>query len=659
MELPELARRWMNALTSTAYIPLSHAEIERTLLDLLVELPTSPESVANRLVSLHATGPDSLGRTIEVLSSTFELPLLARFSSAYAQAMRMDAFDQQEQIKVAIVRAKQRVERTLKVSQARFQEVFASSALGIAITDFDGRCVEANDTLAEIVGVESGKGSSLVERQLIDFFHPEDKGVLTASYRKVREGHLDRFRDQRKLIREDDEPVWVHLAVSLLRDADGEPTHHVTMVEDISELHLLQRSLDHQLLHDSLTGLSNRQHFATQLERRLATDPITLYHLGLDAFSVVNNGLGHDTGDKLLKIVANRLGRVAGEKNAVLARIGGDEFAMMTVSDNVTATIEEIQDALNEPTFVDDHGIALSASIGVVDRPPTFATAAELMRCANAALRQAKARGKRQWALHDPHDDARRRGRYALAASMPGAWEHGELEIVYAPAHDLDTREVLGVVARLHWDDLSHNDTMALADSTGLSLPIGKWLLREACAQAAAWVAEFGDRAPVLHLALGALQSRDEDLVADVKRALDETGLRVDRLRISLDISSVLAGDDNAVVLHDSGIVTALGGFHGGHDELAVLTEVPVRTVITRAPAPGPDSPMRQAMTDLVATVHSLGVRFGVDEVHTLEDADHWAAIGADGVIGLLPALSAAEVTDLLATAASTPPATS
>ncbi len=659
MELPELARHWMYALNTTAYIPLSHAEIEQALLDSLRELPESPESVADRLVSLHATGPDSLRATIEVLSPTFELPLLARMSSAYAHYMRMDAFDQQEQIKVAIVRAKQRVERTLKVSQARFQEVFASSALGIAITDFDGKCVEANDTLAEIVGVPSGEGDSLTGRLLIDFFHPEDKASLASSYLKVRNGAIDRFRDQRKLIREDGEPVWVYLAASLLRDADGEPTHHVTMVEDVSDLHLLQRSLDYQLLHDSLTGLSNRQHFTSQVERRLTGDPITLYHLGLDAFSVVNNGLGHETGDKLLKIVANRLSRLADEKKAVLARIGGDEFAMLTTADNVTSTIDDLVEALAEPTFVDDHGIALSVSIGVVDRPPAFVTAAELMRCANAALRQAKARGKRQWALHDPHDDARRRGKYALAASMPGAWEHGEIEIVYAPVHDLDTREVLGAVARLHWGDLSHNDTMALADSTGLSLPIGKWLLREACAQAAAWVAEFGDQAPTLHVAMGALQSRDEDLVADVKRALDETGLRPDRLRIALDISSVLAGDDNAVVLHDNGIVTALDGFRGGHDELTVLTEVPVRAVITRAPAPSPDSPLRQAMRDLVATVHSLGVRFGVDEVHTAEDADRWKSAGADAVIGLLPALTAAEVTELLATAASPPPAAS
>ena len=172
MELPDLARRWMNALTATAYIPLSRAEIEQALLDSLIELPAEPESVAYRLVSLHATGPESLQVTIDVLSSSFELPVLARLSSAYAQAMRMDAFDQQEQIKVAIVRAKQRVERTLKVSQARFQEVFDSAALGIAITDFAGRCVESNDALAELVGLQSG--ADLHERDLTDFYHPDD-----------------------------------------------------------------------------------------------------------------------------------------------------------------------------------------------------------------------------------------------------------------------------------------------------------------------------------------------------------------------------------------------------------------------------------------------------------------------------------------------------
>ena len=572
----------MYALTSTAYIPLSHAEIERTLLDLLVELPTSPESVANRLVSLHATGPDSLGRTIEVLSSTFELPLLARFSSAYAQAMRMDAFDQQEQIKVAIVRAKQRVERTLKVSQARFQEVFASSALGIAITDFDGSCVEANDTLAEIVGVESGKGSSLVERQLIDFFHPEDKAVLCAPRTgRCAKATLDRFRDQRKLIRADGEPVWVHLAVSLLRDADGEPTHHVTMVEDISELHLLQTQ--------------PRPPAAARLAHR-PVEPPALHHAAGTTCSagrpdhVVPPGSGRvlgrqqrprprdrrqaaqDRREPAAAASPARSTRWSPGSAATSSRMRDDSATHVTATDRRDPGRARRTDLCGRSRHraVREHrrggpaaGVRDRRELHAVRRTPRCTrrkpAASGSGRCTTRTTTRAQTRPLRAGRV-DAGRVGARRDRDRLRAGRT-TWT---------------TREVLGVVARLHWDDLSHNDTMALADSTGLSLPIGQWLLREACAQAAAWVAEFGDRAPPLHLALGAAAvarrgpGRRRQTALSTRRACRWTGCG------SRSTSRPCwPATTTPWCCTTAASSTALDGFHGGHDELAVLTEVP------------------------------------------------------------------------------------
>jgi diguanylate cyclase (GGDEF)-like protein/PAS domain S-box-containing protein len=652
----ELARAWADAVGTTSYVPMSPAEIQAFLLELVDiiadALQAEPFSaqpvteVGDRLVAANFTGPETLQRTVEVLGRALlfspelrdvesledkVVTLLGTLGASFARAMRLDAFDQQEEVKWALLVAKQHAERTAKVSEARFREVFSSSAVGIAITDLDGVCVEANDALTEIMGSDQ---SSLVGRSLIELFAPEDAKLLAASYEDVRYGVVDRMREQGRLVRADGEPAWVHLAVSLLRDADGEPAYHVTVVEDVSELHLLQKNLDFQLLHDSLTGLSNRQHFITRLETMHSRAAITLYHLDLDAFSAVNNGLGHDVGDRMLKAVARKLESLVEGEAALVARIGGDEFAIVLeqspTTPKVTEMIEMINAELAEPTFVDGHGLALSATIGVVGRPSPGTDVTELLRTANSTLRQAKARGKRQWMSYDQHEDARLRESHALAATLPGAWEHGELQVEYEPVVSLATRDVVGLAPRLCWGTRDHQECLDLAESTGLSIPIGHWVLRQACEH----VAATDDLA--LHVALSPLQSLDEDLVGTVRRALNETGLAPDRLWIALNTGAVLSaqGDDNAHVLSDSHIPTALDGFRGAYDELALLAELPVKSVsLSSAPA---DPLARTAVGHLVALVHQAGMTVTATGVGTEEDASWWASVGADCATGPL-----------------------
>jgi diguanylate cyclase (GGDEF)-like protein/PAS domain S-box-containing protein len=682
----ELAREWMRAVYVTTYVPMSSTEIELYLLDLVDVIadalqaePFSAAPVAvvgDRMVAAHFTGQDTLQRTVEVLGRTLlfspelsgvdrlaekVVAILGSLAARFATAMRLDAFDQQEEVKRALLQAKQGVERTLKVSEARFREVFESSALGIAITELDGTVVEANAAMASILG---DKGA-LTGESLLAHFHPLDARLLVRSYRHVRDGVVDRFREQRRLIRADGEPAWVHLAVSLLRDADGEPAYHVTMVEDVSELHLMQKNLDLLLLHDSLTGLSNRQHFVTQLEavHSRSERGITLYHLDLDSFSLVNNGLGHSAGDRLLQRTAQRLTAVVADEDAVVARIGGDEFAIVVdnspTTPGVTAMIDRINDELAEPTLVDDRNVALTACIGVLDRPSRQWTVGELLRAANTTLHQAKAKGKRQWQPYDPHEDARHRTWAAVAASMPEALEFGEIEVDFQPVVALADRSVVGVSARLRWGSWGHRQCLELAEETGLSLPIGQWMLRHAGERMARW-REDPDLVTVpLHVSLGPPQSRDEDLVSAVRRTLDETGLPVEDLRITVNTRAVLDGGsgDNVQVLTDSGIRTGLNGFHGGQDELALLAELPVDSVTiagadVRRLAAEPDrgSVLRNAMTALVSVAHQAGVSVVATGVPTEDEAEWWAMIGADAAQGefFAPPLGAAEIVELL-----------
>ncbi|MFI9813697.1 diguanylate cyclase domain-containing protein [Saccharothrix variisporea] len=655
----ELAREWMRAVYPTAYVPLSPAEIERFLrglVDVIADAvqadPFTVEPVAvvgERLVKAHFNGPDTLQRTVEVLGRTLlftpeledvpQLPekvvaILGSLSTSFAIAMRLDAFDQQEEIKRALMAAKTRAERVAKVSESRFREVFTTAAFGIAITDLRGVCVQANQALAEMLGTPHAE---LPGRKLIEVFHPDDREALAGKYRAVGAGRVDRFREQRRLVGGDGDPVWVHLAVSLLRDADGAPAYHVTMAEDVTELHLLQKNLDYQLLHDSLTGLSNRQHFATRLEamHKSAPDGITLYHLDLDAFSVVNNGLDHQAGDDLLREVARRLKNTFSGEQAVVARIGGDEFAVVVANrpetPKVPQVVERITAALEAPM---PSGAALSAGIGVVDRPAASWPVDELLRAANATLRRAKAKGKGQWQTYDRPEDTRSRTWLGRAARMPGALRDSELEVEFRPVVDLASRTAVGQVARLRWDDLEHRECVEMAEANGLSLKLGQWALREAAEAASVW------SAGALHVELSPMQSRDEDLVATVKRVLDETGLPGASLRLYLDTRAMLdEPGDNAEVLREMGIALALSGFNGGQAELSLLGELPVDALVlapsvVRRLAVEEESLPHQAIGLMISTIRASGYAVYVPDVPTPELAEWWGKREADAAFG-------------------------
>ncbi|MEU5695662.1 diguanylate cyclase [Actinosynnema sp. NPDC020468] len=655
-ERQAIAHTWLRAVYPTAYVPLSPAEMAVLLCGLVDEVAAAVRSgetvtgVGERLVRERFTGADSLRRTVEVLGCGLldaaefaDLPDLAErvvavlgsVSAGYANAMRLDVFEQQEEIKTALLTAKQRVERVLEVSEARFREVFDSSAFGIAITDLRGACVEANDALAQMVG---GRREDLVGRRLIALFHPDDVEVLTAAYRAAGAGRLDRFREQRRLVRADGEPMWVHLAVSLLRDADGEPAYFVTMVEDVTELHLLQKNLDHQLLHDSLTGLSNRQHFVTRLEamHAAAGGGITLYHLDLDAFAVVNNGIGHGAGDRLLQEVGRRLSAVVEAERACVARVAGDEFAIVVErsadTPRVPAMIDRINEALERPL---PSGVALSAGVGVVDLPGPDWAAEELLRAANTTLRQAKARGKRQWLTYDRHEDARSRDRLDRAARMPGALAAGWIDVEYQPVVDLADEHVVGHISRLRWHDLGHEECAESAEANGLALPLGQWALREAAGIAASW--SHG----LLFVELSPMQSRDADLVGAVRRTLDTTGLDASALRILLDTRAMLdgSGDDNAQVLRDNGIVTGLTRFNGGQAELALLAELPVGALlvdpaVVRRLREVEESLLHRAMAMMTQVIRDSGVSVSVPGVVDADQVRWWTEVGASCAFG-------------------------
>ena len=668
----ELARQWAGALSRTAYVPLSRGDIEAMLgglLDGLLDALLAAEFSAGagteagrRLVAAHFTGEQSLSRTVEVLGVALPaspelrgvdglagkvVSLLGELASGYANALRVRTLDQQETVKLALLKASENARKRLEASEVNFRELFASSAVGIAISDLDGKLLEANETLGDIVGRPAAE---LVGQYVHELFHPEDTATFVAAYQGLLSGRNPRLRLDRqlRLLGKDGEPVWAYLAVSLLHDLAGRPTRQVTVVEDVTELHLLGDRLSHQSLHDALTGLPNQQFFVSTLESVVGRDSpssVKLFKLDLDGFAVVNDGLGRRVGDQLLRSVAARLLSVVAGEKATVARFGADEFAILVedspTSPDVATLAERINTELAEPVYIDGNGMAVSACIGVVEHRGGVTDPAELLRAAETTLRRVKSGGTRQWGLFDPHRDVAERARRRLAATMPSAWENGEVGLEYQPLARLADGEIVGVEALLRWDHpergpIPHRECLSLAEETGLVLPLGDWMLCKACEQLSA----LGWAVPVLHVNLTAQQSNDPDLVSCVRRALRKSGSDAARLLVGMPATALASdvgdAEDNVRALGDLGVAIALLEY-GGAEDLARLEDPAVRTVrvahglVDRVALASPDdSLVAAAVPGLLAPVRARGITVIAADLRTRAQAAWWHAAGAD-----------------------------
>ncbi|MET0233994.1 MAG: EAL domain-containing protein [Kibdelosporangium sp.] len=668
-----LARKWAYVLHDNVFLTLGMKELEHRLGDLLDVLcavvhsdPFDPRQAADagaRLVRLCGTNARALPFSADVLGKgllalpefqpveRYAEPIvlsLGALAAGFAEANRALTFEQQENMKLSLLKAVRDAKWQVRQSEAQFDEVALSSASGIIITDQDGLLVRSNAAIADMLGYTPAE---LAGRRLFDLVSPDLREVLREDYQDLLAGRKERVKQPQRLLRKDGEVARITLTASVLRSDGDRPIHFVTVIEDGTELMLLQGELNRQALHDVLTGLPNRQYFNTHMEIALRrADPrfgVTLLHLDLDAFAMICNGLGRRVGDHLLVSVSQRLRAVVGAEQAMVARFDGDEFGILVENTEhtpaVAALVARINEELAEPTYVDNHGVAVSASIGVVHRPPPDSDPAELLQAMDFTLRRAKAAGRGQWELFHADQDARDRRTARLAAAMPGAWETGEIKIVYRPVAELESGRIAFVEALLHWElpgagVLEHDRITELAEQTGLILPMGEWLLHQASQQAGWWRQRAARELPLL-VGLTAHQSSDADLVQRVLRK----GVKAPpQLIAGIPVHALRAAEtaDNLKVLADMGVRTMLDDFGTAPDELASLEDVPAtyvrfaRRLVERQAQSPVHSPLTAALTTLVPLVHRAGAKVIVDGVHTPDQANWWSMAGADYAIG-------------------------
>lgn len=662
-----LARKWAYLVSATAYLPYTHAQIEELfagLLDRVFEAvlsdaaePAQASEAGARLVELRCVGPDSLRRTMEVLRKGLlnepelrfvkRLPervvqVLGALASGFGEALRESIQTQQEDLARTLVTIERETRRELVLTQAGFEQLFSGSATGVAVTRVDGRVQRVNPAFAKLL---CRPVADLIGLNLYDLVHLEDADELREQYQELLDGKTQRLELVRRLVAEDGETTWASFTGAVIRDSAGEAQQLITLVDGDTDVTLLQRRLTHQALHDALTNLPNRQFFGTRLEKALRhADPacgITVYHLDLDGFSLIAAGLGPEQSDNLLRKVAAKLLAVVEGEDAFVARLGGDEFGILIqntpATPDVAAMIGRINHELSEPVYVEgEDGVAVSACVGVVHRPPRDISPAELMRASGMTLRRAQRNGYRQWALSDSVLDTYERQKFGLAASMSGAWETGQISVGFRRLAWLEDGGTAGLEARLRWDHprqgrIHHDTCVRFADETGLILPLGEWLIRTACE----WLTE-----PVpLVVGLTPNQAADPDLVGAIRRVLTETGLGPSRLRLGFPTGAVLArrGEtvENLQLLAEIGVGTELQDF-GAAGDVVTLVDVPVRTVRISGRLTGrrAEPLVERSLRNLIETARFAGATVLVDGIETADEAAWWRQAGVDLGLG-------------------------
>ncbi|WP_181777453.1 diguanylate cyclase domain-containing protein [Amycolatopsis pittospori] len=534
----------------------------------------------------------------------------------------------------------------LEEAEERFALFYEHCPLGVVLADADRVIGAVNPAFLRLTGASSEDDVIGVRvDELGDGYR--NRSVLGRTLDGLEPG--GKVVEQLAIGAADEDVRFVRLtATTLSRDSRR---HTILMFEDVHELRRLQETFQHQALHDPLTGLPNGVHFRTRLETLLAARErgrIAVLFLDVDGFKVVNDGLGTEVADLVLRGVAGTLRTVFAEDGAFVARLFGDGFAVALHGDLEPAAVVNLAELaigeLAKPVYVDDIGVGVSASVGIVVSDVPGAEYQELIRSAEVALHRAKELGKAQWVLFDPQAGRTDRHRYRLASAIAGALELGEISVSYQPHVVLpDARIVTSLSAVLLWNHPAHGPIRAekffpLAEMTGMTVPLGKYLLAEALRTKAEWQARFGDGAPMVCLTLPRRMAIDADLVGIVRAELAHVGLEPRHLMLCAEADALL--DERGDLVESLGHLCRLGVLF-----ILVITGLPDLELIPdyRVSARGvlltgqlvdvlgdddPPEPARRNVRRVVERAGELGLKVGALGVRSKSHADALCDLG-------------------------------
>jgi diguanylate cyclase (GGDEF)-like protein/PAS domain S-box-containing protein len=515
--------------------------------------------------------------------------------------------------------------RVQQVAETRFEIGFEQAGIGATIVDLEGVPIRVNPAACSLLGRPE---TLLVGRPWTEYTHPNDVPLWPTVQARVAAGH-DTYADERRYVRPDGTLVWASTHVTLVRDKSGEPQYFLTQLQDITGRKQMEQELVHQALHDSLTGLPNRALLTDRLVQGLAGSrrrgsQLGVMLLDVDHFKVINDSMGHNCGDDLLRHSADRIARVIRPGDTV-ARFGGDEFVVVCDDVSVLETeqiAKRVLEALSQPCFIGTQELSVTASLGIAVADED-ATPESLLRDSDAAMYLAKARGRGRIEVFTEELRAKAERRQATATELRHALEREEFTVHYQPIVDLTTGALVSAETLLRWEHpdrglVSPAEFVPLAEETGLIVPIGAWVLEQACQQLVRW------NEPSMSVAvnLSVRQMIAPDIASLVEDVLMRTGARPENLCLELTESVFMEDVDyfgkTLASLKTLGVRLAIDDFGTGYSSLSYLKRFPVDAVkVDRAfvDGLGTDPHYSALVAAIVAMADALGLEVTAEGV--------------------------------------------
>lgn len=537
---------------------------------------------------------------------------------------------------------------SLRESEARYQAMFENSIDAILLARPDGRILSANPEACRSLGYDEAALLAMDRERIVD---PASPGLASMIEERDRTG---RVKGEVTMVRRDGSRFPAELSSSLFIDRSGE-RKVVVVMRDITERKQSESRIHYLAFHDGLTGLPNRTFFDRRLRERLDAGtapqaPFALMLVDLDGFKLINDTLGHEVGDLLLKEVADRL---RGEVDAsdLVARLGGDEFVVLLDEPADTARATDVANRIlattARPFALAGQELHLTASIGISMHPRDGDDARTLLKSSDLAMYRAKEHGRNRLQFFSEEMNIRSRRRLTLESALRRALAQNELRLQYQPRLDLRSGRLTGVEALLRWQPpdgpaVEPGEFIPVAEETGMILAIGDWVLHEAAAQCAAWRAA-GVQVPLISVNLSARQLTDERLPGRLAEALARAGGDTPWLELELTESTVMRNVAQSSELltrfRDLGVRIAVDDFGTGYSSLSYLSRLPIDCVkidgsfIRDVPHDPDDTAI---VRGIVVLAHTLRLTVVAEGVETREQLEFLRELGCDEIQGFL-----------------------
>ncbi|MBA2504299.1 MAG: EAL domain-containing protein [Pyrinomonadaceae bacterium] len=483
----------------------------------------------------------------------------------------------------------------LRESEERFRSAFDYATIGMALVSPEGRWLQVNHSLCEILGCTE---EELLSDNFQNATHAEDVESVLCNVNKLLEGKIPSYQTQKRYLHKLGHVVWAHLGVSLIRDSQDNSTRLLFQVQDITDRKRAEDQLVHDAFHDALTGLPNRalfmDHLTMAINRSKRNDErlFAALFLDLDRFKIINDSLGHMVGDQLLVGIARRLESCLRPCDTV-ARLGGDEFTILLEdlgdASEAAEVAHRVQQELATPFNLSGHEVFTGASIGIALSTIGYERAEDLLRDADTAMYRAKTLGKKRHEMFDKgmHDHAM--SLLQLETDLRRAVERNEFVLQYQPIVSIETQMIHGFEALVRWQHPERGfippaEFIPMVEETGLIIPIGQWVLNEACRQMREWQDTFLFSAPLtMSVNLSGKQFTQPDLIEQISRTLRDTGLDPRSLKLEITESMVMENVETTVEMLQQiralGVELSIDDFGTGYSSLSYLHRFPINTL--------------------------------------------------------------------------------